>query len=494
MRRILLVLFSLALCAGGPPAAAQAKSTDEVINLAPARAEGALARGISVGPFTLSNRMREDYDVTVFPTLLGQRRDGSLFARSDPAARASARRLLAEQVRAFPLAPGAARSVLARVKRVPSGGRGLYATLVFRATPARLLPAQSIRNVFQLNASLLLDPRRALVRFHAGAIRTEQAGPGLRSFVPVRNTGTGIAPVGGRLVVRDAAGAVVTSVRMATQRILPGAVVDLAAPLRTGLPRGAYTIQARLQGGRRDASAQGALRLFATDHVATRAARIATFGTPTAYRGEDVEIAGRFRNAGNVAFAPRGVVEITRLGDDRPLRRVALRVDRAAPGKLGSFSAKLALPGAARSYGLTVRLLDGPRELDERTTSVGVVDRPPLSRRVQDAITRHAVPLVVLLLLALVGAAAALLLRRPVRAPAAAGERRLLDLNLASAAELELLPGIGRAMAQRIVAQREEHGPFGSLDDLAAVRGFGAGRIEALRDRATVTLSATKRR
>jgi competence ComEA-like helix-hairpin-helix protein len=494
MRRILLLLVVLALCAAGPPPAAEAKSTDEVINLAPARAEGAVARGISVGPFTLSNRMREGYDVTVFPTLLGQRRDGSLFARSDPAARASARRLLTRQVRAFALAPGAARSVLARVKRVPARGRGLYATLVFRATPARRPAGQAIRNVFQLNASLLLDPRRPRVRFHAGAIRTEQAGPGLRSFVPVRNTGTGIAPVRGRLVVRDAAGAVVSTVRLATKRILPGAVVDLAAPLRRRLPTGAYTIQARLQGGPRDVTAHGSLRLFATDHVATRSARITSFGTPTAYRGEDVEIAGRFRNAGNVPFAPRGVVEVTRLGDDRPLRRVALRVERVAPGRIGSFSAKLALPGAARSYGLTVRLLDGRREVDERTTSIGVVERPPLSRRVQDAITRNAVPLVVLLVLALVGASAALVLRRPVRAPAA-GAQGPLDLNRASAAELERLPGIGCAMAQRIVAHREEHGPFGSLDDLAAVRGFGPGRIEALRDRATVRLTgAAKRR
>jgi competence ComEA-like helix-hairpin-helix protein len=486
MRRILLPLVVLVVCAAGAPPAAEAKSTDEVINLAPARAEGAVAAGVSVGPFTLSNRMREDYDVAVFPTLLGQRRDGSLFARSDPAARASARRLLAQQVRAFPLAPGAARSVLARVKRVPSGGRGLYATLVFRATPARRPAGQAIRNVFQLNASLLLDPRRPRVRFRAGAIRTEQAGRGLRSFVPVRNTGTGIAPVGGRLVVRDAAGAVIGAVRLATKRILPGAVVDLGAPLRRGLPRGAYTIQARLHGGRREVTARGVLRLFASDHVATRGARIASFGTPTAYRGEEVEVAGRFRNAGNVAFAPRGVVEVTRLGDDRPLRRLALRVARAAPGRLGSFSARLALPGAARSYGLTVRLLDGRRELDERTTSIGVVERPPLSRRVQDAIARHAVPLVVLLVLALVGASAALLLRRPVRAPAAADARRPLDLNGASAAELERLPGIGGAMAQRIVAHREEHGAFASLDDLAAVRGFGPGRIEALRDRATV--------
>src|SRR5258705_4276668 len=189
MRRILLPIFVLALCAAGlPPAAAEAKSTDEVINLAPARAEGAVAAGISVGPFTLSNRMREAYDVTVFPTLLGQRRDGSLFARSDPEARASARRLVAQQVRAFPLAPGAARSVLARVKRLPAGGRGLYATLVFRATPAHRPAAQAIPNVFQLNPSPLLDPRPPPVRFRPGPIPTEQAGPPPAAVVAGRNT------------------------------------------------------------------------------------------------------------------------------------------------------------------------------------------------------------------------------------------------------------------------------------------------------------------
>jgi competence protein ComEA len=48
---------------------------------------------------------------------------------------------------------------------------------------------------------------------------------------------------------------------------------------------------------------------------------------------------------------------------------------------------------------------------------------------------------------------------------------------------------MGRATAERIVAHREEHGDFASLDDLAAVRGFGPGRIEALRDRVTVTLA-----
>ncbi len=51
------------------------------------------------------------------------------------------------------------------------------------------------------------------------------------------------------------------------------------------------------------------------------------------------------------------------------------------------------------------------------------------------------------------------------------GER--LELNAASAAELELLPWIGPALAARIVAERAVSGPFRSVAELARVRGIG---------------------
>lgn len=56
-----------------------------------------------------------------------------------------------------------------------------------------------------------------------------------------------------------------------------------------------------------------------------------------------------------------------------------------------------------------------------------------------------------------------------------------LDLNLASAAELEALPGIGPALAQRIVDDREAHGPFAATADLARVPGIGPARLAAVR-------------
>ena len=56
---------------------------------------------------------------------------------------------------------------------------------------------------------------------------------------------------------------------------------------------------------------------------------------------------------------------------------------------------------------------------------------------------------------------------------AALREGRPVDLNCADAATLELLPGVGHALAQRIVEHRAAAGPFPSLDALDAVRGVG---------------------
>ena len=54
-----------------------------------------------------------------------------------------------------------------------------------------------------------------------------------------------------------------------------------------------------------------------------------------------------------------------------------------------------------------------------------------------------------------------------------------VSLNEASAAELEALPGIGPALAARIVAAR----PFHRIDDLERVRGIGPATMDRLRDR-----------
>jgi competence protein ComEA len=56
-----------------------------------------------------------------------------------------------------------------------------------------------------------------------------------------------------------------------------------------------------------------------------------------------------------------------------------------------------------------------------------------------------------------------------------------LDPNSASAADLELLPGIGPSLALRIVLDRTEHGRFHTLDELLRVRGIGPATLAKLR-------------
>jgi competence ComEA-like helix-hairpin-helix protein len=57
----------------------------------------------------------------------------------------------------------------------------------------------------------------------------------------------------------------------------------------------------------------------------------------------------------------------------------------------------------------------------------------------------------------------------------------LIDVNRASIAELAQLPGIGLALAERIVRHRLERGPFRSLDELLEVPGIGPHTLETLR-------------
>lgn len=57
-----------------------------------------------------------------------------------------------------------------------------------------------------------------------------------------------------------------------------------------------------------------------------------------------------------------------------------------------------------------------------------------------------------------------------------------VNINTATAEVLDVLPGIGPALAGRIIAYREEHGPFTAVEQLLEVSGIGEKVLDGLRD------------
>lgn len=160
-------------------------------------------------------------------------------------------------------------------------------------------------------------------------------------------------------------------------------------------------------------------------------------------------------------------------------------VVRAQP-TVGTGPAVVASPADDGAPALTVHVVG-------EVLAPGVVGLPA-GARVQDAIAAAGGPTVDARL-------EALNLARPLQdgeqlvvpGPAPAGDAGIgvdgstgvlddgrVDLNRASAAELESLPGIGPVLAQRIVSHREDHGPFSAPGDLRAVAGIGERTFQSL--------------
>ncbi len=89
---------------------------------------------------------------------------------------------------------------------------------------------------------------------------------------------------------------------------------------------------------------------------------------------------------------------------------------------------------------------------------------------------RKALTVIVMIMIAMTGIAAA-----ETAEPAAASSQGVVNVNTAGAAELQLLPRIGPALAGRIVEFREANGAFKSVDELVAVKGIGERSLAKLK-------------
>ena len=61
-----------------------------------------------------------------------------------------------------------------------------------------------------------------------------------------------------------------------------------------------------------------------------------------------------------------------------------------------------------------------------------------------------------------------------------------INLNTATSAQLQEVPGIGPVTADKILKMRKSYGPFKSVDDLRAIKGIGPKRLEKMRKYLTI--------
>lgn len=141
----------------------------------------------------------------------------------------------------------------------------------------------------------------------------------------------------------------------------------------------------------------------------------------------------------------------------------------AAPARRSAALLVVDVAGAVRRAGL-YRLSQGSRVADAVARAGGA------TRRANLALLNLAAPLadgeqVLVPVRSAAGAAA----------PGGSAGAGPVDLNSATAEQLDALPGVGPSTAEKIIAYRQAHGPFRSLAELDAVPGIGAGRIAQLK-------------
>jgi hypothetical protein len=249
MHRKTLVVVSAALvasagatariAAAGDAAAPAATAAQGALAVSPQRLERTARRG-ATGTVTVSNTTGRRLRITVRARPWRQSAGGTVSAN-----RRRALRGVRVSTSRFALSPNARRSVSVRLRRMPSG-RSLYGALEVVGRPTRRTRGLNIN--YRLVSSLRFNPtsRARRLRLSAGSARVRSR----TLYLPVRNRGNTVDPVGGRVTISGPGAGRIGSV--SARSILPGKRVSLRVASLRGLRRGSYTASVTLTQARRN--------------------------------------------------------------------------------------------------------------------------------------------------------------------------------------------------------------------------------------------------
>jgi competence ComEA-like helix-hairpin-helix protein len=530
--RLLIALPLCAIALGSGVDADAAAPARGVLSISPARRDVTARPPLSLAPTEVKNTTEVDMVVKTFPVLLFQKLDGTFGFNESPRELNAAKLQLGVGPAQFRLAPQQAREVSLRWLLLPRKARAAYLGMVVQGTP-ELGGKKQVGSVLRLlSVNFLTLPGHWTVDGKLTGVHGEQAGPRVLRFLPrVRNTGQiHSQPRAGRCTIEDAGGAVRVRSRFGSGIVLPGYEREYPIVVRKLLPAGSYRMTCSMKFGKARSTRVLPFKLSGPNTLPTPNLKLTSVGG-SGEVGATAKAQVVFRNRGSAPA--RGILRVT-------LKSVATDAPPKVVGS-GRFPQGTLKGGASKSvdlevgpdlkagtYAADVVLSDGREDVDERTASFTATKHKGFASKVWDWLVDHFAWLVALL--ALAGLLILFLLYRrrkremdeelaaaragvvpdpygaplpafapePAAVPALvlppqtppAGEAVLDDgrvnLNTASAEELMTLPGVGRRAAERILAQREAGGPFTSLQDLGAIEGFHAERIERLAESAEV--------